>query len=406
MKRSIFKSLRTELIVYSICSIVLALLTEVVVGTVLYLVSSAMGISKGGYGRNPKLRPIQETVWEARDGNILPGYNQLCHLGRNTLFNMMLVIVIAAVFLFVVYFLLFIRRILKDMTYISDSIAYISNGDMTEKIEVGREDELGEIAVRVNEMAEELQRLMETEREALQTNKDLITCVAHDLRTPITSVMGYLELAMDMDHYTVEERQKYAGIALQKSRRLEGLIQDLFTYTKLMSGEVTLKRQRIDVVQLVEQMVEEFYPLFQDNDLDYRLKKNIDHLELYVDAELLARAVQNLLSNAVKYGRDGKCVNITLEKLEREVQISVTNFGLIIPKESIAHIFDKFYRVEGSRSTTTGGTGLGLNIAKEIVVLHGGTIQVESGIQGTCFTIALPVDKEKEGEEEKIGQLQ
>lgn len=406
MKRSIFKSLRTELIVYSICSIVLALLTEVVVGTVLYLVSSAMGISKGGYGRNPKLRPIQEAVWEAGDGNILPGYNQLCHLGRNTLFNMMLVIVIAAVFLFVVYFLLFIRRILKDMTYISDSIAYISNGDMTEKIEVGREDELGEIAVRVNEMAEELQRLMETEREALQTNKDLITCVAHDLRTPITSVMGYLELAMDMDHYTVEERQKYAGIALQKSRRLEGLIQDLFTYTKLMSGEVTLKRQRIDVVQLVEQMVEEFYPLFQDNDLDYRLKKNIDHLELYVDAELLARAVQNLLSNAVKYGRDGKCVNITLEKLEREVQISVTNFGLIIPKESIAHIFDKFYRVEGSRSTTTGGTGLGLNIAKEIVVLHGGTIQVESGIQGTCFTIALPVDKEKEGEEEKIGQLQ
>lgn len=406
MKRSIFKSLRTELIVYSICSIVLALLTEVAVGTVLYLVSSAMGISKGGYGRTPKLRPIQEAVREAGDGNILPGYNQLCHLGRNTLFNMMLVIVIAAVFLFVVYFLLFIRRILKDMTYISESIAYISNGDMTDKIEVGREDELGEIAVRVNEMAEELQRLMETEREALQTNKDLITCVAHDLRTPITSVMGYLELAMDMDHYTVEERQKYAGIALQKSRRLEGLIQDLFTYTKLMSGEVTLKRQRIDVVQLVEQMVEEFYPLFQDNDLDYRLKKNIDHLELYVDAELLARAVQNLLSNAVKYGRDGKCVNITLEKLEREVQISVTNFGLIIPKESIAHIFDKFYRVEGSRSTTTGGTGLGLNIAKEIVVLHGGTIQVESGIQGTCFTIALPVDKEKEGEEEKIGQLQ
>lgn len=392
MKRSIFKSLRTELIVYSICSILLALLTEVVVGTVLYLVSSVIGISRGGYGRDPKLRAMREAVREAGEGNVLPGYHQLCRLGRNTLLNMMLVIVIAAVFLFVVYFLLFIRRILKDMTYISDSITHISNGDITERIEVGREDELGEIAVRVNEMAEEIQRLMETEREALQTNKDLITCVAHDLRTPITSVMGYLELAMDMDHYTVEERQKYAGIALQKSRRLEGLIQDLFTYTKLMSGEITLKRQHIDVVQLVEQMVEEFYPLFQDNDLEYRLEKNIDHLELYVDAELIARAVQNLLSNAVKYGRDGKCVNITLEKLEKEVQIRVTNFGLIIPKESIAHIFDKFYRVEGSRSTTTGGTGLGLNIAKEIVGLHNGTIQVESGIQGTCFTIALPVD--------------
>ncbi|HBA96981.1 MAG TPA: two-component sensor histidine kinase, partial [Lachnospiraceae bacterium] len=107
---------------------------------------------------------------------------------------------------------------------------------------------------------------------------------------------------------------------------------------------------------------------------------------------LIARAVSNLISNAVKYGKDGKAVYIELEKYERELQIRVTNFGLVIPEESLEHIFDKFYRVEGSRSSQTGGTGLGLNIAQEIAMLHGGTITVKSGTKGTCFTIALPID--------------
>ena len=117
-----------------------------------------------------------------------------------------------------------------------------------------------------------------------------------------------------------------------------------------------------------------------------------------MDGELIARAVQNLLSNAIKYGKDGKHVYVELECLEQEVQIRVTNYGLVIPEESIKHLFDKFYRGERSRNVKTGGTGLGLNIAQEIVHLHGGRIQVTSGASGTCFTIALPLHKEEEEE--------
>lgn len=232
----------------------------------------------------------------------------------------------------------------------------------------------------------------------MQSNKDLIACVAHDLRTPITSVKGYLDLALDTKHYDLEQRQKYVRIAQTKANRLEYLIHDLFNYTKLTSGEITLHRSKIDLVQLVEQMVEEFYPLFQEEELECTTKYNISYLEMNMDGELIARAVQNLLSNAIKYGKDGKHVYVELECLEQEVQIRVTNYGLVIPEESIKHLFDKFYRVERSRNVKTGGTGLGLNIAQEIVHLHGGRIQVTSGASGTCFTIALPLHKEEEEE--------
>lgn len=262
---------------------------------------------------------------------------------------------------------------------------------------INREDEIGEVVTQVNRMHSEIERLMKSEREALQANKEMITCVAHDLRTPLTSIIGYLQLATDVEKYPVEERQKYASIAMRKADRMQGLIEELFSYTKLMSGEITLHRSSIDIVKLVEQMTEEFYPLFMENNLEYTLEQNVYSLILDVDGELIARAVSNLISNAVKYGKDGKAVYIELEKYDSELQIRVTNFGLIIPEDSVEHIFDRFYRVESSRSSQTGGTGLGLNIAQEIAVLHGGKITVRSGINGTCFTIALPIDNCSDG---------
>ncbi len=153
---------------------------------------------------------------------------------------------------------------------------------------------------------------------------------------------------------------------MRKADRMQGLIEELFNYTKLMSGEITVHRSDIDIVKLVVQMTEEFYPLFMENNLEYTLKQNVNSLIMNVDGELIARAVSNLIGNAVKYGRDGKAVHIELEKYNTELQIRVINFGLVIPEESIEHIFDKFYRVESSRSVQTGGTGLGLNIVQDL----------------------------------------
>ena len=393
-----FKSIRTEIIVYCFFSVILAMITDIVLGGLIYTVSSTLG--KKQYDKVPVSPPPGRGVRFSRHGDDL-GMSTgrlVRHLSRDTLVSFMLVTVIATICFFIIYFLLFIKRIVKDMTYISDRIIDIADGKSDEKIIIERQDEIGEIAGRINEMTEQINQLITSERDALQSNKDLIACVAHDLRTPITSVKGYLDLALDTKHYDLEQRQKYVRIAQTKANRLEYLIHDLFNYTKLTSGEITLHRSKIDLVQLVEQMVEEFYPLFQEEELECTTKYNISYLEMNMDGELIARAVQNLLSNAIKYGKDGKHVYVELECLEQEVQIRVTNYGLVIPEESIKHLFDKFYRVERSRNVKTGGTGLGLNIAQEIVHLHGGRIQVTSGASGTCFTIALPLHKEEEEE--------
>lgn len=391
-----FKSIRTEIIVYCFFSVILAMITDIVLGGLIYTVSSTLG--KKQYDKVPVSPPPGRGVRFSRHGDDL-GMSTgrlVRHLSRDTLVSFMLVNVIATICFFIIYFLLFIKRIVKDMTYISDRIIDIADGKSDEKIIIERQDEIGEIAGRINEMTEQINQLITSERDALQSNKDLIACVAHDLRTPITSVKGYLDLALDTKHYDLEQRQKCVRIAQTKANRLEYLIHDLFNYTKLTSGEITLHRSKIDLVQLVEQMVEEFYPLFQEEELECTTKYNISYLEMNMDGELIARAVQNLLSNAIKYGKDGKHVYVELECLEQEVQIRVTNYGLVIPEESIKHLFDKFYRVERSRNVKTGGTGLGLNIAQEIVHLHGGRIQVTSGASGTCFTIALPLHKEEE----------
>lgn len=393
-----FKSIRTEIIVYCFFSVILAMITDIVLGGLIYTVSSTLG--KKQYDKVPVSPPPGRGVRFSRHGDDL-GMSTgrlVRHLSRDTLVSFMLVTVIATICFFIIYFLLFIKRIVKDMTYISDRIIDIADGKSDEKIIIERQDEIGEIACRINEMTVQINQLIKSERDALQSNKDLIACVAHDLRTPITSVKGYLDLALDTKHYDLEQRQKYVRIAQTKANRLEYLIHDLFNYTKLTSGEITLHRSKIDLVQLVEQMVEEFYPLFQEEELECTTKYNISYLEMNMDGELIARAVQNLLSNAIKYGKDGKHVYVELECLEQEVQIRVTNYGLVIPEESIKHLFDKFYRVERSRNVKTGGTGLGLNIAQEIVHLHGGRIQVTSGASGTCFTIALPLHKEEEEE--------
>lgn len=393
-----FKSIRTEIIVYCFFSVILAMITDIVLGGLIYTVSSTLG--KKQYDKVPVSPPPGRGVRFSRHGDDL-GMSTgrlVRHLSRDTLVSFMLVTVIATICFFIIYFLLFIKRLVKDMTYISDRIIDIADGKSDEKIIIERQDEIGEIAGRINEMTEQINQLITSERDALQSNKDLIACVAHDLRTPITSVKGYLDLALDTKHYDLEQRQKYVRIAQTKANRLEYLIHDLFNYTKLTSGEITLHRSKIDLVQLVEQMMEEFYPLFQEEELECTTKYNISYLEMNMDGELIARAVQNLLSNAIKYGKDGKHVYVELECLEQEVQIRVTNYGLVIPEESIKHLFDKFYRVERSRNVKTGGTGLGLNIAQEIVHLHGGRIQVTSGASGTCFTIALPLHKEEEEE--------
>ena len=376
MKHNIWKSLRMKLVLYGTASLLLAAATEGILALLLYLMSTVLGVSRQNslYDYSNVTSDYTEAYFTEGNSEMKTSFlRTLGNIGDDTLYTIAVVGMAAGLLLFIFYFLLLTRKVTGDLSDIADGISSMTRDREAGNLPVDRQDEIGEIARSVHQMTEELSRLMASEREALQSNKEMIACLAHDLRTPLTSLSGYLNLAMDTDKYDVEQRQHFAEVAARKADRLEGLIQDLFDYTKLMSGEITLHRHRIDFVKLVEQMIEEFYPLLEENELTCSFQTECRELEMDVDPDLMARAVQNLLSNAVKYGKDGKQIIIRLEK-GRNVTFSVTNY----------------YRVEGARSPGTGGTGLGLNIAKEIITLHGGTITVESGLQGTVFSVEIP----------------
>ena len=231
---------------------------------------------------------------------------------------------------------------------------------------------------------------MKIEREYEKEKSDLITNVAHDLRTPLTSIIGYLELVNKKSDLSDEEQEKYISIVYDKSKRLEKLINDLFEFTKAGADRVKLQLVNLDFKRFMEQMVEEFYPSIEEEKLECRVNDTLTDGMIIADPDLLARGIANLFSNAIKYGKDGKVIKVDLKENEKSVYVTITNYGEIIPEKDLEHIFDKFFRVEGSRSAKTGGTGLGLAILKKIVLLHHGKIQVSSDYKGTIFSIELP----------------
>ena len=302
---------------------------------------------------------------------------------------MTLIYVLTGIAVFAAAFFAFQEKSLRYIGRISAAIQNISEGDLNTTVEVEGDDEFSAMAVNLNKMVEDIRNLMDKEREAERTKNELITNVAHDLRTPLTSIIGYLELLSGQVAIPEGMQKKYIDIAYAKSRRLEKLIEDLFGFTKLNYGKVTMHVTRVDVVKLLSQLLEEFYPSFADKNLSYELQSNVPAKVISADGNLLARLFDNLINNAIKYGADGKRVLVKIQASEETVVISVTNYGYVIPPEELPLIFNKFYRVEQSRSSNTGGTGLGLAIAKNIVDMHGGTIEVTSDLDGTVFTVWL-----------------
>lgn len=294
--------------------------------------------------------------------------------------------------IFLAYFHMFTHKTSDYLAEISDGIDEIAKGDFHKSVRVMGEDEIANIAEKINNMTKEIQILIENEREYEKEKSDLITNVAHDLRTPLTSIIGYLDLVKRKSELGNEDRDKYITIAYDKSKRLEKLIGDLFEFTKVGAERVQIHPVDLDFKKFMEQMVEEFYPSFEDVNLECMVQDNLKEGRLTADPDLLARGIANLFSNAVKYGKDGKVIKVRLREDRENIYLNLTNYGEIIPEEDLGHIFDKFFRVENSRSEETGGTGLGLAIAKKVIHLHHGKIQVSSDYKGTVFAISLPKD--------------
>ena len=317
--------------------------------------------------------------------------NRLAELLLSMNAAVVLVYVVSGIRLFSVTFLLLQEPSIRYISHISDAIQNISEGDLNTTIDVIGDDEFSSMAANLNKMAEDIRQLMEKERESERTKNELITNVAHDLRTPLTSIIGYLELLAGNTRIDPEMQHKYIEIAYGKSKRLEKLIEDLFGFTKLNYGKMSMHVAQLDLVKLLGQLLEEAYPNFAEKNLSYDLQSNVPAKMISADGNLLARLFDNLIGNAIKYGADGKRVLVQIFAGEEVVTVSVTNYGYVIPPDELPLIFNKFYRVERSRSSSTGGTGLGLAIAKEIVDMHGGTIGVTSDLNGTVFTVKLQV---------------
>lgn len=310
--------------------------------------------------------------------------------------------VFSAVFFFALIFYLLEQKALNHIENLSRAMKDISDGKLDTKVTIEGDDEFSAMAVNLNTMASNLKELLLYEREAEKSKNDLITNIAHDLKTPLTSVIGYLEL-LSLDgskNLTDGQRQRYITIAYNKSRRLEKLINDLFDYSKLSYGKINMKLGYVDIIKLLGQLLEESYPAFHEKGLSYELKTNVKSLEITADSLLMVRLFENLIGNAIKYGADGKkvIVRVNYDELGDLVEIKVINFGFVIEEKDLPFIFDKFYRGDKARSTQTGGTGLGLAIAKDIVDMHGGTISASSDLDGTVFTVRLKCHIEKNQE--------
>lgn len=291
----------------------------------------------------------------------------------------------------VLYWRLIRRYKQMQQRHIISELHFISNGHYDHRIPFDLNGDLGKLIRSINALVDSTVEAIEEERRIEQSKDELITNVSHDIRTPLTSIIGYLGLIEERKFSSNEELLKYTHTAYMKSRQMKVLVDDLFEYTKVRQSNTPLNLISFDMQQLIAQIVVDFELDASKKDVLIDFKGSPTSLMMEGDTEKLVRVFDNLLSNALKYGIGGQKIIINSQKIGSEVVITVKNDGQEIPKESLDLLFDRFYRVEESRSQQTGGTGLGLAIAQSIVTLHNGYIYATSENGWTSFVIHLPL---------------
>lgn len=250
--------------------------------------------------------------------------------------------------------------------------------------------EMVEVEKKLNHFKTEAIKNERLARENEQKKDELIVYLAHDIKTPLTSMIGYLSLLSEIKDMPQEQRNRYIDIALDKSYRLEYLINELFDVARFNSEKIVLEKEEINLNLMLEQIADDFYPTLKEMNKKINFTSD-EKTILYADPDKLSRVFNNLIKNAVNYSKENTDIDISILNKENQATVKITNKGKQIPKEKLDKIFEKFYRLDSSRTSKTGGSGLGLAIAKEIVELHGGRIYAESDMKETTFSIILPI---------------
>ena len=291
----------------------------------------------------------------------------------------------------VVYWRLIRRYHQMQMWHVIGELHYIADGHLEHRINLRVNRDLQRVIDSVNTLVDSTVRSMEEERKIEKSKDELITNVSHDLRTPLTSIIGYLGLIEDNQYQTKDELTKYTHTAYVKAQQMKVLVEDLFEYTKVRQTSTPIAKTTFDMEQMLEQLAASFELEAQKKNMQIMVECQPAPLMMEADTKKLGRVFNNLIANALKYGKGGKQIILSAEKVGQEAIIKVSNDGQQIPSDSLNQLFDRFYRVEASRSQETGGTGLGLAITQSIVALHGGYIYADSTPELTSFVIHLPL---------------
>ncbi|ATD56251.1 two-component sensor histidine kinase [Clostridium chauvoei] len=296
---------------------------------------------------------------------------------------------VLSVLVFISIFIIVTNRKMKYIDEIAKGVKIISLGDLSYRIEERGKDEIKNLATDINIMANEIETRIENERKSEKTKSELITNVSHDLRTPLTSVMGYIGLVKDGKYESEEVMREYLDIAFNKSTQLKDLIEDLFEYTKLNNSGIQLNKSKVNIIEFLSQLIEEYIPVFEESNLEVKKRFVDDNSIVEIDASKMVRVFENLFSNAIKYSFKPGEVIVSVYENNDYVNIVIKNKGENIPKEKVERLFDRFYRVDESRNSNNKGTGLGLAISKNIVELHDGLIWAECVGNDVSFFVKL-----------------
>ncbi|KLD50262.1 sensor histidine kinase [Limosilactobacillus fermentum] len=283
------------------------------------------------------------------------------------------------------------RYHLYQLDHIIGELHYIAQGHLEHRIPFRVNGNQQHVITSVNALVDTITQAMQEERASEKSKDELITNVSHDLRTPLTSIIGYLGLIEDHQYQSEEDIVKYSHIAYDKAKQMKNLVEDLFEYTKVQQHGAPVNLMTVDLGQLLEQVGASFELEADKKGMAINVSCEPTPLSITADPEKLGRLFSNLVANALKYGHGASYIHLTAKQLGEKVVITVADDGEKIPAESVKHLFERFYRVESSRNKATGGTGLGLAIVQSIVELHHGSVTARSDDQGTAFVVTLPV---------------
>lgn len=368
---------KSSLIFEGVITIILLILLNMAVPTIIQdVIQSNPGVNNGIFMIKQSLRigPMQAQIWS---------------------YQRILIVFLILIDVWVVWWRLRRRYHLYLMNHIIGELHYIAQGHLDHRIPFRLKGSEQHVITSVNALVDSAVQSMDDERKIEKSKDELITNVSHDLRTPLTSIIGYLGLIEDKQYQDEADILKYTHIAYEKAKQMKNLVEDLFEYTKVQQHGAPVNIMRVDLDQLLEQLTASFALEAERRGIEISSKVVPNPLMIEADPEKLGRVFNNLVANAFKYGNGASYIRITAHQEQDKVVVKVANDGTPIPAKAQSHLFERFYRAEASRSRATGGTGLGLAIVKSIVDLHHGQVTVTSDANETAFIVTLPLKQEQ-----------